>query len=64
MRFSFGERGRIASASRYLPREEDAFNGSVRRDCLSQHWFASLGEAAIELERRRGEYNNEGPIAV
>ena len=39
----------------------EAFNGSVRRECLSQHWFASLEEASIELERWRGEYNNERP---
>ena len=23
----------------------EAFNGSVRRECLSQHWFASVQEA-------------------
>jgi putative transposase len=28
----------------------EAFNGSVRRECLSQHWFASLAEAQQILD--------------
>lgn len=39
----------------------EAYNGSVRRECLSQHWFASLEEAQVHLERWRTEYNNERP---
>jgi len=39
----------------------EAFNGSLRRECLSQAWFASLAEAQHELERWRGEYNNDRP---
>lgn len=39
----------------------EAFNGSVRRECLSQHWFASIPEAQHVLERWRVEYNTERP---
>jgi putative transposase len=39
----------------------EAFNGSLRRECLSQHWFASLEEAATELAAWRDEYNNYRP---
>ena len=39
----------------------EAFNGSVRRECLSQHWFASIAEAATVLETWRQDYNNHGP---
>ena len=28
----------------------EAVNGGMRRECLAQHWFASLAEAAIVLE--------------
>jgi putative transposase len=34
----------------------EAFNGTLRRDVLSQHWFASLAEAAHLLETWRAEY--------
>lgn len=27
----------------------EAFNGSVRRECLTRHWFASLAEGHTEL---------------
>lgn len=39
----------------------EAFNGSLRRECLSQHWFASLAEAAHILEAWRQDYNIERP---
>jgi putative transposase len=39
----------------------EAFNGSLRRECLSQHWFASLAEAAQILEAWREDYNNLRP---
>ena len=39
----------------------EAFNGSVRRECLSQHWFASLEEAQVVLTTWQQEYNNHRP---
>ena len=39
----------------------EAFNGTLRRECLSQHWFASLAEAQQRLETWRIEYNTERP---
>lgn len=39
----------------------EAFNGSLRRECLSRHWFASLAEARTELASRRADYNNHRP---
>jgi putative transposase len=38
-----------------------AFNGSLRRECLTRHWFASLREAATELAAWRADYNNVRP---
>ncbi len=39
----------------------EAFTGSLRRECLSPRWFASLEEARRELEAWRREYNNHRP---
>ena len=39
----------------------EAFNGSLRRECLSQHWFASVPEAHQILESWRVDYNTERP---
>lgn len=39
----------------------EAFNGSLRRECLSQHWFASLPEAEQILEAWRLDYNTQRP---
>lgn len=39
----------------------EAFNGSLRRELLTQHWFASLAEAAAELQIWREDYNNHRP---
>jgi putative transposase len=39
----------------------EAFNGTVRRECLSQQWFASLEEAAAVLRAWEDEYNNHRP---
>ena len=38
-----------------------AFNGSVRRECLSQHWFASIAEAQEILDAWKLDYNAERP---
>jgi putative transposase len=39
----------------------EAFNGSLRRELLTQHWFASLAEAAAELQIWREDYNTHRP---
>lgn len=39
----------------------EAFNGSLRRECLSQHWFMDLEEAQHILDQWREEYNNLRP---
>jgi len=39
----------------------EAFNGSLRRECLSQHWFGSTAEAQHVLDTWRREYNTERP---
>jgi putative transposase len=39
----------------------EAFNGSLRRECLSQHWFVDLADASRTLQRWREEYNNIRP---
>lgn len=39
----------------------EAFNGSLRRECLSQHWFIDLEEAQRILDHWRDEYNNLRP---
>lgn len=39
----------------------EAFNGSLRRECLSQHWFASIPEAQQILDGWRLDYNTERP---
>ena len=39
----------------------EAFNGTVRRECLSQHYFLDLKDANGTLENWRLEYNNARP---
>jgi putative transposase len=39
----------------------EAFNGTVRRECLSQHYFLNITEASVVLDSWRNEYNNERP---
>ena len=39
----------------------EAFNGSLRRECLSQHWFVDLKDAQRTLQRWKDEYNNIRP---
>ena len=39
----------------------EAFNGSLRRECLTRHWFASLAEASVVLSTWRADYNNLRP---
>ena len=39
----------------------EAFNGSLRRECLSQHWFIDLKDAQQTLNHWKDEYNNVRP---
>ena len=39
----------------------EAFNGTVRRECLTQHYFLNLEEAQRILDGWRFEYNNDRP---
>lgn len=39
----------------------EAFNGSLRRECLSQHWFIDPEDAQRMLDGWRAEYNNVRP---
>jgi putative transposase len=39
----------------------EAFNGTVRRECLSQHYFLDITEASGVLDSWRNEYNNDRP---
>jgi len=39
----------------------ESFNAQVRRECLSQHYFASLIDARVVLGGWREEYNNRRP---
>jgi putative transposase len=39
----------------------EAFNGSLRRECLSQHWFLSVEDAQQTLNRWKEDYNNSRP---
>jgi len=38
-----------------------AFNGSLRRECLSMHWFVDLAEAQQALTAWQEDYNNHRP---
>jgi len=39
----------------------EAFNRSLRRECLSQHWFIDLDDAQRTLQTWKDEYNNVRP---
>ena len=39
----------------------ESFNGKLRDECLSVHWFESLGEAQRLIEQWRREYNETRP---
>jgi putative transposase len=53
---SFSRPGRPGDNAR-----NEAFNGLVRRECLSQHYFLDLKEAAAVLESWKEEYNKVRP---
>lgn len=39
----------------------EASNGRFRTECLNQHWFLTLADAAEKLEAWRRYYNEERP---
>jgi putative transposase len=39
----------------------ESFNASLRRECLSQHWFLDLADAQRTLDEWRRDYNNHRP---
>jgi putative transposase len=39
----------------------ESFDASVRRECLSAHYFSTLAEAQVVLQTYRDEYNNDRP---
>jgi len=39
----------------------EAFNGTLRRECLSSHWFLGLEDLQQTLEAWRQDYNNQRP---
>ena len=39
----------------------ETFNGSFRDECLNVHWFETIGEAKVNIEAWRVEYNESRP---
>jgi len=39
----------------------EAFNATLRRECLSQHWFLDLADVQETLNSWRDDYNNVRP---
>ena len=39
----------------------ESFNASVRRECLSQHYFSTLAEAQVVLHAYQADFNNHRP---
>src|SRR5262249_15012711 len=39
----------------------ESFNASLRRECLSQHWFLSVEDAQKTLDLWKEDYNNHRP---
>ena len=39
----------------------ESFNGRVRQECLNQHWFLSLTDAASKIEAWSIDYNQVRP---
>lgn len=39
----------------------ESFNGKLRDECLNEHWFRSLHDARIIIEKWREDYNHERP---
>lgn len=39
----------------------ESFNGRFRQECLNQHWFLTLADAKMQIERWWREYNSHRP---
>jgi len=39
----------------------ESFNGTLRQECLNEHWFLSLEDAQEKIDRWREEYNERRP---
>lgn len=39
----------------------EAFNGTLRRECLSQHWFLTFQEVNLTLNTWRRDYKEARP---
>ena len=39
----------------------ESFNGSLRDECLTVHWFLSMDDARSKIERWRVDYNRVRP---
>jgi putative transposase len=39
----------------------ESFNGSLRQECLNEHWFLSLDDARAKIEAWRRDYNENHP---
>ena len=39
----------------------ESFNGTLRDECLNEHWFTSLKDAVEKIEAWRQRYNEERP---
>ena len=47
----------------FVSKEADlwAYADGVRLECLNQHWFLSLEDARVKIDRWREMYNHERP---
>lgn len=39
----------------------ESFNSRLRDECLNEHWFRTIADAQVLIERWRSEYNTENP---
>ena len=39
----------------------ESFNGKLRTECLTQHWFTSVSDAKLKIEEWRRDYNEARP---
>ena len=43
------------------PEPQSGFNGKLRQECLSAHWFLTLADASEKMEAWRRFYNEDRP---
>jgi putative transposase len=53
--------GWVTSERSFAAWSREAFNGAVRRECLTLRWFTSLPEAQYQLQTWQTEYDNFRP---